>query len=171
MPFPHKGENHHNGILNEKQITQFLDEESLIIGPSIKQKYVDTYEKLCFVHQGGTKCVDDANILDEKGHNKVGGISFKNHKSGTFDWINTTKNIPYEEDLKTRLQNFKTLSNINQETDFKEKEKILRSERDKIFEIHIKNFTSEMIKSLLEKIYEEYSDHIVITLCDKKKYL
>ena len=170
MPFPHQGENHHNGILNEKQLTQFLHENSKVIGPLIKNMYItDDQCVIEFKHQGGTKCVDDANIL--KNNEKISGISYKNHKTGTFDWINTTKNIPQDGILKAKLTVFKTVSNITTKEQFNEKEGQLRIERDNIMNEHIKNFTSEMIKNLLKKIYNEYSEHIVITLCKEQKYL
>lgn len=172
MPFPHKGENHYSGILNEKQLTVFLDETSSIIGPYIKNKYnlyADDSTNIHFKHQGGTKCVDDANIL--KGEEKVSGVSYKNHKKGTFDWLNTTKNIPQDSSLKDKLSVFKLVSNIETKEEFDQRETQLRSERDTIMNDHIKNFTSDMIKNLLRKIYDEYSDHIVITLCLKQKYL
>lgn len=171
MPFPHKGENHYSGILNEKQLTVFLDEKSSIIGPYMKNKYTltDDTNVIRFKHQGGTKCVDDANIL--KGEEKISGISYKNHKTGTFDWLNTTKNIPQDSILKAKITVFKTVNNITSKEEFDQKEDTLRLERDNIMNDHIKNFTSEMIKNLLQKIYDEYSDHIVITLCLKQKYL
>ena len=171
MPFPHKGKNHYSGILNEKQLTVFLDEKSSIIGPYMKNKYTltDDTNVIRFKHQGGTKCVDDANIL--KGEEKISGISYKNHKTGTFDWLNTTKNIPQDSILKAKFTVFKTVNNITSKEEFDQKEDTLRLERDNIMNDHIKNFTSEMIKNLLQKIYDEYSDHIVITLCLKQKYL
>lgn len=171
MPFPHKGENHYSGILNEKQLTVFLDEKSSIIGPYMKNKYTltDDTNVIRFKHQGGTKCVDDANIL--KGEEKISGISYKNHKTGTFDWLNTTKNIPQDSILKAKFTVFKTVNNITSKEEFDQKEDALRLERDNIMNDHIKNFSSEMIKNLLQKIYDEYSDHIVITLCLKQKYL
>jgi hypothetical protein len=171
MPFPHKGENHYSGILNEKQLTVFLDEKSSIIGPHIKNKYTLTDDSIDihFKHQGGTKCVDDANIL--KAEEKISGVSYKNHKTGTFDWLNTTKNIPQDSILKEKLAAFKLVSNIKTKEEFDQRETQLRIDRDTIMNEYIKNFTSDMLKNVLHRIYDEYSDHIVITLCTKQKYL
>ena len=85
--------------------------------------------------------------------------------------MNTTKNIPQDSSLKDKLSVFKLVSNIKTKEEFDERETQLRIERDTIMNEYIKNFTSDMIKNLLRKIYDEYSDHIVITLCLKQKYL
>ena len=171
MPFPHQGENHYSGILNEKQLSQFLDKESILIGPFIKKQYIvdPGTDHIQIEHQGGTKSVDDAKILNNT--EKVGGISYKNHKTGTFDWINTTKNIPLNEELREKLIEFKTSSAIQSKEEFIEKEIELRNKRDEIMNSYIKNFTSPLIKDMLQNIYNEYSQHIVITLCNEKKYL
>ena len=168
MPFPNKGENHYSGIQNEKLITEFLNtNESKIIRPFIENYYKEKHEIICFEHAGGTQRVDDCYIKD-KDNQYINGISYKNHKkSGTIDWIKTSKEqfIPEFSLLKEILEAWKQDRKevVNNKNLFIEKEKKLRSERDSIIFEHIQHFNDTMIKSILRNIYEHYCDHIIIT--------
>lgn len=168
MPFPNKGENHYSGVQNEKLITEFLNSNgSKIIGPYIRNCYVENYQTIYFEHAGGTQRVDDCFIKD-KDNQYINGISYKNHKkSGTIDWIKTSKEkfIPYFSLLKEKLELWKQERKevINNKILFDEKEKDLRSERDNLIFNHIHHFDDTIIKSILMNIYEHYCDHIIIT--------
>lgn len=166
MPFVSTGATHYSGIRNELTNTEFLQKGSTYIRAYLNYLYgVD----IVFKHEGGTQKTDDAIIL--KNNNRIAGISYKHHKSGTFDWLNSSKNIPDLDNLKQSLNQYKNkYPNITAET-FKENEKTLRNERDDIIHNHLTHITSSMIKSILMYIYNDYSEHIIINLVSENKYL
>lgn len=166
MPFVSTGATHYSGIRNELTNTEFLQKGSTYIRAYLNYLYGDD---IVFKHEGGTQKTDDAIIL--KNNNRIAGISYKHHKSGTFDWLNSSKNIPDLDNLKQSLNQYKNkYPNITAET-FKENEKILRNERDDIIHNHLTHITSSMIKSILMYIYNDYSEHIIINLVSENKYL
>ena len=102
MPFPNKGENHATGINNEKFIVNYLNNNT---DNNITRHLSELNESsiISFKHQGGTKQKMDASYTLE--NEQIRGISIKNHKTGTFDWANTTKGVP--ESLKSEIKEFK----------------------------------------------------------------
>ena len=172
MPFPNKGENHYSGVQNEKLITQFLSSEDSEISNTIQLCY---QENINFQHAGGTQRVDDCIITNSEGV-YINGISYKNHKkSGTIDWIKTSKKnfIPNFSLLETNLKQWKESRKeiVNNKNLFRENEKELRAERDSIIFQHIQLFNNDMIKSIFQEIYNHYCDHIIITCDNGKKIL
>lgn len=166
MPFVSTGATHYSGIRNELTNTEFLQKGSLFIRTYLQYLYGDDID---FKHEGGTQKTDDAIIL--KNNSRIAGISYKHHKSGTFDWLNSSKNIPDLETLKLSLSVYKNkYPNITADI-FKENEKDIRNQRDDIIHNHLTNITSDMIKSILTYIYNDYSEHIIINLVSEGKYL
>ena len=166
MPFVSSGAVHYSGIRNELTNTEFLKNGSVYIRTFLQYLYGNDID---FQHKGGTQSTDDA-IITING-NRISGISYKHHKSGTFDWLNSSKNIPKSTELNVSLTNYKTkYSSITGEY-FKEHEKELRAERDEIIYQHLNNFNSDIIKSILKNIYHDYSEHIIINLVSQHKYL
>lgn len=85
MPYVTNGSVHHTGVRTEhvlvEQLTACVPERLKAAYPGIP---------LSFAHRGGTQAVEDIAILH--GEETVGGISVKHHaKSGTFDYINTSR--------------------------------------------------------------------------------
>ena len=134
MPFISNGLVHYSGINNELKNTQFLKKGSVFIRTYLQYLYGDTID---FQHKGGTQNTDDA-IITTNG-NRIAGISYKHHKSGTFDWLNTSKNIPNLVQLKQTFDEFKTKYPSITGEYFKEHEKVLRNERDNIIYNHLNN--------------------------------
>ena len=85
------GSSHHGGVSNEHFVIDYLNshpecELSKVLGGKL-------------VHKGGTQNKADA-YVDENGMT----VSIKNHKgTGTFDWINTSTDIPNIKNIKKCL--------------------------------------------------------------------
>lgn len=155
MPFPIKGENHSNGIQNEKDIVNYLNNNpdnniNKYLSKNYSSKIIE------FKHKGGTKQKMDASYRLENG--KIKGVSIKHHKQGTFDWVNTTKGIP--EYLKLEITEFKK---TYCDTPIQEKGGI-RNVLDNIFSNYLDKLTTHEISELLSKVKgtEENTDNIIV---------
>lgn len=175
MVFPNKGENHYSGIQNEKMISNYLNQNGPI-SDHIRNYYLHQgiAEPIYFEHAGGTGRVDDCVInVDKNINNKIEktyihGISFKNHqKSGTIDWINTSKNefIPKLDELKDALKQWKheLVDVVTDVESFQIHEAHLRRARDEIIHNHLQLFENDSLKHILQNIYDHYVNHIIIT--------
>ena len=85
--------NHDSGVKNEKQIVEFQNKN---INNELNVYFMEknkTSKKCLWLHKGGTQMKQDAEVEVEleNGEKTIEKISIKNHKSGTFDWENTTK--------------------------------------------------------------------------------
>ena len=133
--FPTDGRNHHDGINNESDIVSLWTTSppsffTSIYSPNIK-----------FVHHGGTHAVSDIDIVD--GDTIRDGISLKRHKSGTYDYINTSKVVDFLDDsvLKPKLDILRK-AGLSEENTRKQVTKCLADT--------LTGMTSLQIKSLLE---------------------
>lgn len=164
MPFPNKGENHLNGIQNEKDIVNYLNTNP---DNSITKHLSENHGSkiISFKHQGGTKQKRDASYEFENG--KIKGISIKRHGKGTFDWINTT--IGVSEDLKSEIKKFKQ-NNCNTPI---QKKGGIRNVLDNIFSNYLDKLTHENILELLSKVIgtEENTNYIIINDTTKKRLI
>tara|TARA_Y100000590_G_C15651460_1_gene988909 strand:- start:359 stop:1147 length:789 start_codon:yes stop_codon:yes gene_type:complete len=90
MPYNTTGASHRDGVSNEQKIVQFLnstaDEKALKLKSLFRPNL-----NLQFVQIGGTKSVSDMDIRDITTGQKVCGVSIKNHKQGSYDYVNTSK--------------------------------------------------------------------------------
>lgn len=164
MTFPTKGENHSNGIKNEKDIVDYMNKnpDNLIIKDLERR---NNSKIKSFKHEGGSKQKMDASFDLENG--KVKGVSIKHHDTGTFDWVNTTQGIP--ENLKSEIEDFKQRKKKNSCLDNEKNTAIpkkggIRNDLDNIFSNYLDKLTSKDITELLSKIYrtEENTDTIII---------
>ena len=87
MPYNTNGGSHRDGVSNEKKIVAHLNTSN---GASLNLPELFGQEGLQFVQIGGTKSVSDMDILNTSG-TKVCGVSIKNHKQGSYDYVNTSK--------------------------------------------------------------------------------
>ena len=157
MVFPHKGENHHSGVKNEKDIVNYQNEnKNNTLNEFVKNKYEKEIKE--WVHVGGTQHKEDCVInLEDDSSLK---ISIKNHTSGTFDWINTSKLPESFNGLKNNVKSFKEKYFHNEVT------KDMRQELESILSDELDNLTSENIKTLFIDFYEKCPEWILIN--DKK---
>lgn len=164
MPFPSNGENHVNGIKNEKNIVDYLNRDPTnTINHSLEQIYGSKIVE--WKHQGGTQQKRDASVKFESGESI--GISIKNHKQGTFDWHNTTKGV--DDTIKSSVKQFK-LNNLG--TDIPKKGGV-RSELDNMLNSFLDGFTSKDISAIFNNIYmiEEHTRHIIVNDVKNKKLI
>ena len=87
MPYNTDGGSHRDGVSNEKKIVAHLNTSN---GASLNLPALFGQEGLQFIQIGGTKSVSDMDILSSTGE-KVCGVSIKNHKQGSYDYVNTSK--------------------------------------------------------------------------------
>lgn len=160
------GEVHHSGVNNEHNVIEILNSTDNAITTHLKNKHG---EDCRIKHKGGTQGVDDALVVGQDDMRRA-GISIKNHKTGTHDWINTTK-IPNKESIKTPLQRFKeTYPDITVEV-FNEKEKTLREERDNIVNQYLRDLSGGYIKNMLSDLYEGYSEYVIVNHITNEEYI
>ena len=165
MTFPTEGENHHNGIKNEKNVVDYLN-----LNPDCEInnyfKKVNGSSIQSWSPEGGTQQQMDASYQLE-GRKK--GISIKNHKTGTFDWMNTTKYVP--EKTKKDIENFKI---ENKGAYVPKKGGIIRDKLNNILDSHLENnISSLLITELLDYFYkkEPETDHILINKQKTREYV
>ena len=163
MVFPHAGENHVNGIANEHFVVNYLNQNPTNeINMKLKNEYTNedgtlVSSDIVWNHEGGTKQKADAIVLiDEKPHE----ISIKNHKSGTFDWINKSNN---SEELKVQLHEFKAKHTGNIVTS------TIRSELNKLLADWLNQLTSDELRVILADLYDCYPEHIIVNRVTKKQ--
>jgi hypothetical protein len=152
MPFNTTGKSHHTGVSNEKMVCDFLNSHSKIIKPRITASDADVIQ-----HVGGTKTKADAEIV---GSGRK--ISIKHHKTGTFDWTNSTSAIP--QDTKQYL---KESLNAIIETDVNEAS--VRKKCNELFKATLMSLTTNDITGILKSVYESSPEIIIITLQGKRK--
>ena len=143
MPYNTTGASHRDGVSNEQKIVQFLN--STADDKALKLKYLfGANLNMQFIQIGGTKSVSDMDILDISGQ-KVCGVSIKNHKQGSYDYVNTSKLGDYlpAAIVLTLKEGVKAI-----------KEKYFEQE-DKLSEAR------EEVSALLEQSFAQFNDVII----------
>ena len=160
MPFVTSGVVHYSGISNEKEVCTFLNNRSVAIKPAMIPVGA------VVEHRGGTGTKADAEIVSPAG-NKT--ISIKHHKSGTFDWLNSSAAIPAE--MKTTLG--AALTGVRSAFAASGKtpadEKAARDQCEELFAHQLRSMPSEMIQSILNNCYQHYTDYVLVTLASENK--
>ena len=87
MPYNTTGASHRDGVSNEKKIVDYLNATN---GSSLRLNELFG-ESLHFKQIGGTKSVSDMDIMSEEKGDVLSGVSIKNHKQGSYDYVNTSK--------------------------------------------------------------------------------
>ena len=87
MPYNTDGGSHRDGVSNEKKIVAHLNANN---GRSLNLHTLFGMEGLQFIQIGGTKSVSDMDVINAEGV-KLSGVSIKNHKQGSYDYVNTSK--------------------------------------------------------------------------------
>lgn len=154
MPFTTDGSAHRGGINNEKGIVAFLNANPT--SPVCALFGGDTVG-LRFEHRGGTQTKTDAVCINGTDPEKT--ISIKNHKLGTFDWLNSTSALPTDihNCIKTELAAMKIEHAAGSAS-----LAAIRSRVADTLNIHLRSFQSEFIRTILQNIHAQYSDAIMI---------
>ena len=171
MVYPVDGRNHKQGIKNEINLIQMLNNKIKhdISDPIIKTLTENHNSKIVsFEHIGGTK--QKADILCKFENGESVSLSVKNHKTktSTFDWLNTTQcGIPDE--LKTAILCYK------QKYYKTELPKNIRVELDNLIHSYINKITNEVIISLFKNFIDSYKEenvrYLIINDCRHKQYV
>ena len=162
MPFTTDGSVHHSGINNERDICLFLNTKSSSIRSAICP------ENSIVEHRGGTGSKADAEIVcPSPSDNKT--VSIKHHKTGTFDWLNSSSAIPHttKNPLNTGLQDIRNTYNKSSQksTDIKN----ARTSTNDLLNKHLCTMTNETIKTVLSNCYNIYTDYVIIKNVTKKE--
>ena len=161
--FKTDGSTHHSGIKNEHNIVLWLNKEESIIG-----KHLRPTSDFIVKHKGGTNCKADAVVINTLDNSIFSTLSIKNHKTGTFDWLNSTKGFP--DDVSAFLKEQTKKMKINHST-----HNNLDSTREGIDSLFsntlykLKN-NDGFLREIMNSIYQKYTDGILIN-CEKEQTL
>lgn len=161
--FKKDGSTHYSGINNEQKMVNWLNKDESLIG-----KYLRFSPEFVVKHKGGTQTKADAVVINYINNSVFTTLSIKNHKTGTFDWLNSTKGFPedWSNKLKEKTKEIKANYLTHQNID---------SSREEV-EILFSNALSEwktnhsFIQSILFSIFEKYTDGILVHV-EKSKSL
>lgn len=162
MCFPTKGENHYSGVKNELAIISAMNETP---DAPLNKYFRDKFKvsSVRWEHRGGTRLKEDAVVfLDESGSRK---ISIKNHKSGTFDWVNSSKSVPQE--LKKLIRDFKTKHKENVFEEVVPDE--VRQELTFVLSNYLDEMSSDDLRGLLGWEYEKQPPYLLVNDVRKKE--
>ena len=161
MPFRIDGSSHRNGIMNEHKFVEYMNNN---VNSTIRNFISSDYALARFEHRGGTQTKTDAVCICSDNTNIT--ISLKNHKTGTFDWINSSRAI----DRETYVTITTELTKIKD--DFALHGGPVDAVRPLVAAICTNTLvqtTHEQIRTLLRSVYDKYSDVTVIHDLEKKQ--
>ena len=148
MPYNTNGGSHRDGVSNEKKIVAHLNADN---GRSLNLHKLFGVEGLQFIQIGGTKSVSDMDVLSAEGV-KLSGVSIKNHKQGSYDYVNTSKLGDYLPEevvtaIKTRISAIKA-EFTGDETRLPEARRAVESVLEEAFA----QMSSEVLRKILQVI-------------------
>jgi len=163
MPYKTKGETHHGGVGNEKELVALMNARQDM---NINKHFQHGSEIVpVWSHLGGTtqKADCDVSVGEERYP-----VSIKNHESsGSFDWINTSKleefNPELGQSVKTAIGLFKS-ENLG-----KEVTPVMRDELANIFSSEFDRITNEQMKHLLVTLYAKYPGNVLVNDCKNNR--
>lgn len=166
MGYKTDGSSHQCGVKNETDICQYLNGNATIDPLKFKELYnVSVDSKMSFEHRGGTTSVSDMDIYEND--TLKDGSSIKNHKTGTYDYINSSAAmnlLPKEmnDELKQMLNNIRVKY-------FKcgpEEKKVCRKELSEQINSCIDKISSDTLKKLLNYIDNRNPGIVIINNCE-----
>lgn len=117
MSYPSDARNHYKAIESELKLSKYANQIETIFNKKIKN----------FIHLGGTKNKVDVLIIFNDGTKiKISLKSKKNIKSGSFDWVNTTKFNKYN--FEKSFDIFNKYKGINESNNKKLLEETINNE-------------------------------------------
>jgi hypothetical protein len=161
MVFPHQGENHSNGINNEKDIVVFMNTNPLCNFNKLL-KLTFQADDLKWEHKGGTTTKSDA-IVHLPSNEHI-NISIKNHTSGTLDWLNTTKGV--SESVKLRIKEFQKKHSFKENVDEE-----MRAELELIFSQILDNYDINGLSVMLDELFHKYPEFIIVNDQKNKRFI
>ena len=148
MPYNTTGASHRVGVSNEKKITDFLNSTK---GGSLRLDELFG-QSLQFKQIGGTKSVSDMDIMSEEKGELLSGVSIKNHKQGSYDYVNTSKLVQFlpESVVSTIKEGVAAIK--SEYTGNEEKLPEARKRVESLLEQAFAQFDDVVIKKLLQTI-------------------
>lgn len=155
MPYVIDGSPHHTGVRIEHVVADhFTLETAAVLSAAYPGR------QLTFVHRGGTQTVDDVQVRCDG--ERLTGISAKHHggKSGTFDYINTSKVLDYLPNAALVVDQIAELKQLHYEDEsaVPHVRAVLKEACSGLFD----SLTSENIHTLLQVIDQRNSDWVTI---------
>lgn len=171
MGFKTDGTSHSTGVDNEKAICKFLMNNQSEDPLRLKEMFkTPDSSVLSFHHIGGTGNVSDMDIKDEL--KKISGTSIKNHKQGTYDYINTTKLQDFlPEETVEELKSLKEHMKENYYRCDEENVKLCREGINDKTDLLIDNISSDGIKNLIKEIHKRNPELIIVNNCSESRLL
>lgn len=162
MPFTTDGRVHYSGILNEKAVCEFIRTRSTTLR-SFLCGATETIE-----HRGGTHTKADAEIV---GGDRCRGVSIKHHKTGTFDWLNSSAEIPasIKEVLSRGLNEIKATYAASAKTPADVA--TARSRCNDLLGAQLRAMSSDTIRGILSKCFSLYPEYVLITDVAKQEFI
>lgn len=171
--FKRDGSSHYAGISREQLLIQLLSDPRSTIRQAICNAiglHPDS-NRVEVRHVGGTSTKVDVAMYCSDTGSCLYSISVKNHqgKSGTFDWMNTSKGFPELEACMASLRQIKNAF-INTEESLRNVDQV-RVQIDGVFSDILDRIrdNSEFIRGILANIYEHNPDGMVVFLGAKKQ--
>ena len=163
--FKRDGSTHYSGISREQQLIHILSNPESVIRREIGRQIGSSsgsVSGLDFRHVGGTGTKTDAAAYCTDTGSCLYTLSVKNHqsKSGTFDWINTSKGFPELTECTAALAQIKSdfVSNVVVDMDQ------IRTRIDRVFSDILDRIgaDSEFLRRILASIYDGNPDGMVV---------
>ena len=171
--FKRDGSSHYAGISREQLLIQLLSDPRSTIRQAICNSiglHPDS-NRVEVRHVGGTSTKVDVAMYCADTGSCLYSISVKNHqgKSGTFDWMNTSKGFPELEACMASLRQIKNAF-INTEESLRNVDQV-RVQIDGVFSDILDRIrdNSEFIRGILANIYEHNPDGMVVFLAAKNQ--
>ena len=153
--FKKDGSTHHSGIKNEHNIVEFLNTPESIIGQHLRP----TPDHIVS-HKGGTQTKADAVVINKLSTQEEFTLSIKNHKTVTFDWLNSTKGLPedIQNSLKERTKEIKQAYAEHQNIE------TARTEVDTMFSTALDSLKTNhsFLTEVIYTIFNKYTDGIIV---------
>ena len=167
MGYKTDGSSHSSGVKNEKDTCSFLTSYETKDPLKLKECLNCTVQNLDFKHIGGTKSVSDMDIYAD-GIRKV-GVSIKNHKSGTYDHVNTTKlEVVLPKETTSEMDQFRdTMRKTNYKCD-EAQLKICRKRMNDYTNSIFDGVGSDSLKKMIRNIHHRNPELVIVNDCEKK---
>ena len=153
--FKKDGTTHHTGIKNQHDIVNFLNQPESMLGNHLRPT---PYHII--THKGGTQTKADAVVFNQLSNQEEFTLSIKNHKTGTFDWLNSTKGFPkdIQQILKERTKEIKASHQEHQNIDTS------RIKIDQMFSNAVEQLRENhcFLWNIIHTIHQKYTNGILI---------
>ena len=163
MVYRDDGSSHKNGVANETFFVDFVNTRSVLI------RHVVCPPDHTMKQHGGTQSKIDAEVVGPDG-STLYTLTIKNHKKGTFDWVNTTS-CDVLTSVKENLEKFRESCVPAPQT--AEEARRFRSTFNEIFSRAIRSIENDdaLIQSILQRCYEKNPEYLVVNNVNTREFI